>query len=179
MGNQEPQQIGSSLVIIEMTEKDLVSCDLCLDLGKRVGLVDDVFRTAPMERVHLEQVVALLQNLSIFEPSPESLDEIWLRFSDQTNAFPRVVLNDESVVAFGVLLIENKVRGGKLGHIEDVVSHPDKRGLGAGSLVVRELIALSMSLGCYKVALHCQAHNVGFYEKQGLYVNGQSMQKLF
>lgn len=141
--------------------------------------MDNVFRTAPMARVHLEQVVPLLQGLSIFEPPPESYDEIWSRFSDQSNSFPIVVMSEELVVAFGVLLIENKVRGGKLGHIEDVVSHPEKRGIGAGSLVVRELMELAEALGCYKVALHCQERNVGFYEKQGLKVNGKSMHKLF
>lgn len=141
--------------------------------------MDNVLRTAPMARVHLEQVVSLLQELSIYEPSPESHDEIWSRFSDQTNSFPIVVLSDELVVAFGVLLVENKVRGGKLGHIEDVVSHPEKRGIGAGGLVVRELMELAEAHGCYKVALHCQVHNVGFYDKQGLIANGKSMQKLF
>lgn len=162
-----------------MQSENPLSREGSINKGRRANQAQSVFRTAPMLRAHLEQVVSLLQEISAFEPSPAEFDEIWSRFTAQKNSYPLVVLSEEFVVAFGVLLIEHKVRGGKLGHIEDVVSHPDKRGLGAGSLVVRELIELAAGQGCYKVTLHCQEHNVGFYEKQGLTSNGKSLQKLF
>lgn len=135
------------------------------------------FKAVPMERLHFEAVIALMKELSEFEPPPEIFDEIWTSFSSQLNSFPLVVLSDAQVVGFAVLLVEGKVRGGKMGHIEDVVSHPDFRGLGVGRFLISELTDIASKMGCYKVALHCQEHNVGFYEKCGFKSNGSSMQK--
>lgn len=135
------------------------------------------FKAVPMKRLHFEAVVTLLKELSEFEPSPEIYDEIWTSFSSQSNSFPLVALSEEEVVGFAVLLVEGKVRGGKLGHIEDVVSHPNFRGLGVGRFLISELTDIASKMGCYKVALHCQEHNVGFYEKCGFNSNGSSMQK--
>jgi glucosamine-phosphate N-acetyltransferase len=135
------------------------------------------FKAVPMKRLHFEAVVSLLKELSAFEPSPEIYDEIWTSFSSQPNSFPLVALSEDEVVGFAVLLVEGKVRGGKMGHIEDVVSHPNFRGLGVGRFLISELTDIASKMGCYKVALHCQEHNVGFYEKCGFNSNGSSMQK--
>ena len=134
-------------------------------------------KAIPMNRVHFEVVVSLLQEVSVFEPSPEIYDEIWTRFSSQPNSFPVVALREGEVVGFAVLLVEEKVRGGRLGHIEDVVSHPDFRGLGVGRFIISELTDIASTMGCYKVALHCHEQNVGFYEQCGFHPNGSSMQK--
>lgn len=136
------------------------------------------FKAVPMKRLHFEAVVSLLKELSVFEPSPEMYDEIWTSFSSQPNSFPLVALSEEEVVGFAVLLVEGKVRGGKMGHIEDVVSHPNFRGLGVGRFLISELTDIASKIGCYKVALHCQEHNVGFYEKCGFTSNGSAMQKI-
>lgn len=135
------------------------------------------FKAIPMKRLHFEAVISLMKELSEFEPPPDIFDEIWTSFSSQLNSFPLVVLSDAQVVGFAVLLVEGKVRGGKMGHIEDVVSHPDFRGLGVGRFLISELTDIASKMGCYKVALHCQEHNVGFYEKCGFKSNGSSMQK--
>ena len=134
-------------------------------------------KAVPMNRVHFEVVISLLQEVSIFQPSPEIYDEIWTSFSSQPNSFPIVALSEGEVVGFAVLLVEQKVRGGKMGHIEDVVSHPDFRGLGVGRLLISELADIASTMGCYKVALHCHTQSVGFYEKCGFHPNGNSMQK--
>jgi len=131
-----------------------------------------------MRRPHLNAVVALMQEISVFEPAPDTFDAIWTRFSTQSNSFPLVVLSGERVVGFGVLLIEHKIRGGKMGHIEDVVSDPGFRGMGVGQLLINQLMEIASVEGCYKVALHCQQRNVGFYEKCGFKSNGSSMQRL-
>lgn len=122
------------------------------------------FETVPMRRPHLERVVELLQEISLYEPDSETFDDTWSRFTAQSHLFPLVVLSSERVVGFGALLVEQKIRGGKMGHIEDVVSDPEFRGLGIGRLVVGDLLKIASIEGCYKVALHCQQHNVGFYE---------------
>ena len=135
--------------------------------------------TVPMSRRYLEEVVALLQEVSVFEPAPETFEDIWARFSSQLNYFSIVILSAGRVVGFGALLVEHKIRGGKMGHIEDVVSSPEVRGLGVGRLLISELVKIASAQECYKVALHCQKHNVGFYEKCGFKSNGNSMQRIF
>ena len=100
--------------------------------------------TVPMSRRYLEEVVALLQEVSVFEPAPETFEDIWARFSSQLNYFSIVILSAGRVVGFGALLVEHKIRGGKMGHIEDVVSSPEVRGLGVGRLLISELVKLSL-----------------------------------
>lgn len=80
-------------------------------------------------------------------------------------------------VGYGVVLIEQKIRGGKVGHLEDIVTHPQHRGRGLGRELVEALAEEAFNLGCYKVALHCQPHNVAFYEKCGFLGSGNSMQR--
>ena len=67
------------------------------------------------------------------------------------------------------LILEHKFlhRGGTIGHIEDVATHPAHVGKGAGSAVVRALVELARQSGCYKVILSCKDENIAFYSKIG------------
>jgi len=147
--------------------------------GRREDFMENKIFYSPMERNHLVQVIALLQNISEFLPGVDGHDEIWLRHSDQSNVFSIVAQqSDGFVVGFGTLLLESKIRGGKTGHIEDIVTHPDFRGLGIGRSIVESLTLLAGDEQCYKVTLHCKPHNTSFYEKSGFKIGGASMQKL-
>lgn len=59
----------------------------------------------------------------------------------------------------------------------NVVTHPEKRNLGLGTLIVNGLFDIAKNNGCYKVSLQCRDHNVAFYEKCGYAVSGRAMQK--
>lgn len=96
-----------------------------------------------------------------------------LAFMSKNGCYKILVAYDpleERIIGTGTLFIESKfIRGCvKKGHIEDVVVSKDRRGLGIGEELVKTLIDLSKSMGCYKVALVCDEKNVGFYEKCGL-----------
>lgn len=80
------------------------------------------------------------------------------------------------MVGYGSVVIEEKIRGGKIGHIEDVVSHSLFRKQGLARAVVGALFNIAKANGCYKIALQCKEHNVGFYEKCGFEVSGVAMQ---
>ena len=75
-------------------------------------------------------------------------------------------------------MIESKIRGGKLGHVEDIVTHPEQRHKGIGEAVLTALYEVAHSKDCYKMVLQCQQHNVGFYEKCGYEVGGSAMRRL-
>lgn len=82
------------------------------------------------------------------------------------------------VVGYGSVVIEAKIRGGKIGHIEDIVVNSGFRKEGIGKAVLDELYKIAAENGCYKVALHCKEHNVHFYEKCMCNLSGISMQRL-
>lgn len=65
--------------------------------------------------------------------------------------------------------------GGKVGYIEEVVVHPEYRGLKLGHKLVKKAIAEAKKLGCYKVILHCAWRNIEYYEKLGFRYNEASM----
>mmetsp|Transcript_5440 Transcript_5440/g.9848 ORF Transcript_5440/g.9848 Transcript_5440/m.9848 type:complete len:157 (-) Transcript_5440:601-1071(-) len=75
-----------------------------------------------------------------------------------------------TILATGTLLVEYKIIHalGKVGHIEDVVVHPEARGQGLGKRILLHLIAEARTRECYKVILDCAVDNRGFYEKVGM-----------
>jgi glucosamine-phosphate N-acetyltransferase len=146
------------------------------EMGRGRGFVSDVnFRA--VERQDMVAVIGLIQSISTFEPPVELHDSIWRDFCAQANLFSLVGEHEGIPVGYGAVLIEQKIRGGKVGHIEDIVTHPLHRGMGLGRALVEALSRKAFELGCYKVALHCQPHNVAFYEKCGFVSSGNSMQR--
>lgn len=73
------------------------------------------------------------------------------------------------IVATGSYYIEQKFihGGGKVGHIEDVVVHPDFRGQHIGKYLVNVLATACKSEGCYKVILNCSRENIKYYKACG------------
>ena len=67
------------------------------------------------------------------------------------------------------LIVEHKlIRGcGRVGHVEDVVTHEKARGRGVGRALLGRLAELAREAGCYKVILDCADKNAAFYEKSG------------
>ena len=88
-----------------------------------------------VKRSDLLAVTELLQGLSAFIPQEFELENSWLGFISQANLLAIVAEIDGVVVGYGVLLTEEKIRGGKAGHIEDIVTHPDYRGIGIGRAI--------------------------------------------
>jgi len=73
------------------------------------------------------------------------------------------------VIGTGTLVCEPKlIHGGRfVGHIEDVVVHPEYRGQHVASTLLRMLVNEAIAHDCYKVILDCSAENTAFYEKNG------------
>lgn len=65
--------------------------------------------------------------------------------------------------------------GSVVGHIEDVVVHPEFRGHGIGQALVAHCVAQAKEDGCRKVLLACADKNIGYYEKCGFRVSETQM----
>ena len=130
-----------------------------------------------LQQKHMKQVILLLQNMSVYLPPKDLYDDIWKSFINQPNVHSVVATENEEVVGYGAVVIEKKIRGGKMGHIEDIVSHPNKRNMGIGKMIVNALYEIAKTNQCYKVSLQCQQHNISFYEKCKYKVSGTAMQR--
>jgi len=85
----------------------------------------------------------------------------------------RIVIAEDrknhQVIGTSTLLIEQKFihNGGKVGHIEDVVTRKGYEGNGIGKEILKELIKIGKENGCYKIILDCDEKIIKFYEKIG------------
>ncbi len=123
-------------------------------------------------------VIELLQSISKYKPSKSEYTKIWNKFKNQKNIHAIVAITNNKIVGYGSIVIETKIRGGKMGHIEDIVSHKDFRKSGVGRAILDKLFVLAKKKGCYKVALQCKKHNISFYKKCKYKVNAITMQRL-
>ena len=130
----------------------------------------------PVVQSDMDSVVEMLQSLSEFRPSKSEYIRIWNDFRKQTNVFSLVAIIDNQVIGYGSIVIEAKIRGGKMGHIEDVVAHSRYQKRGIGTAIVGALFDIAKAYGCYKVGLQCKEHNIKFYEQCGYEVTGLAMQ---
>ena len=76
---------------------------------------------------------------------------------------------DGKVVGSTTLLIEQKFihKGGKVGHIEDVVVSKEFEGRGIGIKLVTSLLEVAKAKICYKTILDCKNELIPFYERIG------------
>jgi ribosomal protein S18 acetylase RimI-like enzyme len=126
------------------------------------------FKIEPLSQQHHGAVVDLVQqNLPGFAVDRCSLDLLWQRFSAQTQVIARVAVKDNIVIGYANLVIEQKIHGDALGHMESlVVSHP-YRNQGAGRALTLDLLQVARSHGCYKITCITQPHNVDFWRRCG------------
>ena len=132
-----------------------------------------VFRNIIKE--DLDDVFILLNQLK--EKDIDSLDKdvSWKNFTSNTGANSIVGLYENKIVAYGSIVIENKIRGDIAGHIEDIVVDTTVRGKMVGVKLVKELINIGKSKGCYRITLFCDEKLIKFYERNGFKVNNVMM----
>jgi len=126
----------------------------------------------------MDFVISMLQDISLFEPKKNIRQEIFNEFISQSNVSGFVYVLEDTIVGYGSLVFETKIRGGRVGHIEDIVVNTKFRKKNIGLKIIHHLIDESKKRKCYKVSLVCKEHNVTFYKKCGLTVDGISMSEL-
>ena len=132
-----------------------------------------------INKSHIKSVIDILQSISIYKPDEHEYNQIWNDFQSQSNNYGLVATNETNeVVGYGSILIENKIRGGKLGHIEDIAIHKDFRMKGIGSLLMNALYEIAKKERCYKISLACKDINLDFYKKSNFILTGLYVARL-
>jgi len=103
------------------------------------------------------------------------IDDAWTEY----NGIGIVGLDGDKIIAFGSLVVENKIRGYLSGQIEDVVVDSSYRGKGVGEKLIEEISKKAKKIGCYRVSLFCKEELIPFYNKNGYEVNNIVMKKWF
>lgn len=82
-----------------------------------------------------------------------------------------VAIKDTDIVGSITAIIEQKFihNGGKICHIEDVVTRKGFQNLGIGCVLVKKVLEVARQEKCYKVILNCSECNSSFYKKLGFY----------
>ena len=130
-----------------------------------------------IEKNDLNEVLILLNQLKVMDISTVNLDDAWKNFINNNSSNSIVGLFNNKIVAYGSLVIENKITGVVAGHIEDIVVDIEVRGKMIGVLLVKELIKIAKANECYRITLFCKDSLVNFYARNGFEVNNIVMKK--
>ena len=130
-----------------------------------------------VKRSDLKEVIVLLNQLKEIDVSKINLNKAWSDFTSNSSSNSIVGIYNNKVVAYGSLVVENKIRGEVAGHIEDIVVDSDVRGKMIGVALIKELIKIGEIKGCYRITLFCKETLVKFYSRNGFEVNNVVMKK--
>lgn len=130
-----------------------------------------------IEKKDLDQVFVLLNQLKQIDIDIIDKDKAWSDFINNSSSNSVVGLCNDKIVAYGSVVVENKVRGEVAGHIEDIVVDSEVRGKMIGVSLIKELIKVAKNKGCYRITLFCKETLVNFYSRNGFKVNNVVMKK--
>jgi glucosamine-phosphate N-acetyltransferase len=130
-----------------------------------------------VKRSDLKEVVVLLNQLKEIDVSKINLNKAWSDFISNSSSNSIVGIYNNKIVAYGSLVVENKIRGEVAGHIEDIVVDSNVRGKMIGVALIKELIKIGEIKGCYRITLFCKETLVKFYSRNGFEVNNVVMKK--
>lgn len=117
------------------------------------------------------QYIQLLSHLtSTYDLTFDTFNNNITQISDMGLIIVCIIREKEGIllVGTGTIIIEPKIiHGGKsVGHIEDIVVHPQYRGKGIAQTILNLLVDYS-KLSCYKVILNCNPNMEQFYNRVG------------
>ncbi|EPA05010.1 GNAT family N-acetyltransferase [Candidatus Nitrosarchaeum limnium] len=109
--------------------------------------------------------------------SNEKAEKIFEKINSNPDHIIAVAVLDGKIVGSTTLLIETKFihKGGKVGHIEDVVVDKKYQKNGIGEKIIEHLLKIAKDNGCYKTILDCTDEVKPFYEKLGFKHNANAL----
>ena len=131
----------------------------------------------PIIESDIKEVSTLLNQLKKKDVNSIDFKKAWNDFSSNSSSNSIVAIYEKKIVAYGSIVIENKIRGEVAGHIEDIVVDKEMRGKMLGVKLVKKLIKIGESKNCYRVSLFCDKKLISFYERSGFKVNNIMMKK--
>tara|TARA_B100002019_G_C21258405_1_gene595272 strand:+ start:249 stop:671 length:423 start_codon:yes stop_codon:yes gene_type:complete len=130
-----------------------------------------------IKKSDLNDVFVLLNQLKKIDISHINLDHSWDKFIQNNSSNSIVGIIDNKIIAYGSIIIENKIRGEVAGHIEDIVVDTEVRGKMIGVKLINELIEIGKKNNCYRITLFCKENLINFYSRSGFKVNSVSMKR--
>ena len=130
-----------------------------------------------VKKSDLDDVYVLLNQLKELDQDSIDKERVWENFSKNTSVNSIVGILDGKIVAYGSVVIENKIRGEVAGHIEDIVVDKNVGKKMIGTYLVKELIEICKKKKCYRITLFCNEKLVNFYSRNGFKVNNVMMKK--
>lgn len=124
-----------------------------------------------VKRKDLDEVFTLLDQLTKIDYSSRNKEDCWNRFVSNTSSNSVIGVYKNKIVAYGSIVIENKIRGEFAGHIEDIVVDKNMRGRDFGVGLINELVKIAKDKGCYRITLFCDKQLLNFYNKNGFKIN--------
>lgn len=96
-------------------------------------------------------------------------EEVFDKIHNNPDHIIAVAETEGKIIGSATLLLETKFihKGGKIGHIEDVVVDKNYQGKKIGEKIIKYLLEKSKKSGCYKTILDCADEVKPFYEKLG------------
>tara|TARA_B110000003_G_C16649340_1_gene533505 strand:- start:3056 stop:3481 length:426 start_codon:yes stop_codon:yes gene_type:complete len=134
-----------------------------------------VFRK--VHRNDLDQIFILLQQLTEIDFQNRDKENCWNLFKSNTANNSIVGVYNNKIIAYGSIVIENKIRGGISGQIEDIVVSNKLRNMNIGTELIKQLVEIGKKKGCYRITLFCNESLINFYSKNGFKVNNIAMKK--
>ena len=131
----------------------------------------------PVKEEDVNDVFILLNQLKKIDLENIDRKKAWNDFKSNTSSNSIVGIYNNRIVAYGSVVIENKIRGEVAGHIEDIVVDSEVRGKMVGVSLIKELIEISRKKGCYRITLFCNKKLINFYSRNGFKVNNVVMKK--
>ena len=128
-------------------------------------------------REDLAGVFLLLNQLKEKDINTIDSETAWKNFKSNSSSNSIVGIYNDRVVAYGSIVIENKIRGDIAGHVEDIVVDDSMRGKMVGVKLINKLINIGSEKGCYRITLFCEEKLIKFYERTGFKVNNIMMKK--
>ena len=128
-------------------------------------------------REDLADVFLLLNQLKEKDINTIDSETAWKNFKSNSSSNSIVGIYNDRVVAYGSIVIENKIRGDIAGHVEDIVVDDSMRGKMVGVKLINKLISIGSEKGCYRISLFCEEKLIKFYERTGFKVNNIMMKK--
>ena len=125
----------------------------------------------------LDDVYVLLNQLKELDQDSIDKERAWKNFLKNTSVNSIVGIVGGKIVAYGSVVIENKIRGEVAGHIEDIVVDKSLGKKMIGSYLVKELIEICKKEKCYRITLFCNEKLINFYSRNGFKVNNVMMKK--
>ena len=130
-----------------------------------------------IKKSDLNDVFVLLNQLKKIDISDLDLNNSWDKFILNNSSNSIVGIIENKIIAYGSIIIENKIRGEVAGHIEDIVVDTEVRGKMIGVKLINELIEIGKKNNCYRITLFCKENLINFYSRSGFKVNSVSMKR--